>query len=80
MSINNTHLAAHELSIDPARIAFLRFVLEGYDGLAMLSTLDEKSGRVVLRYCPDVADEVTALLTDLRPLLGSPILVEQQQA
>lgn len=73
-------LAARELSINSAKIAFLRFILEGYDGLAMLSTLDAKNGRIVLRYCPELADEVTALLTDLLPLLGSPILVKQQQA
>lgn len=37
------------LRIAPARIALLRFLLEGYDGLAVLSTDDGKSGRVRLR-------------------------------
>lgn len=67
-------LASTELVIDPARIAFLRFILEGYDGLATLSTLDEKTGLVILRYCPEVANEVAALLADLSPALAGPAL------
>lgn len=39
-----------ELTIAPRRIAFLKFILEGYDGLAVLSTLDAGSGRVLLRF------------------------------
>lgn len=67
-------LAATELVINPAKIAFLRFILEGYDGLATLSTLDEKTGLVILRYCPEVANEVAALLADLSPALAGPAL------
>lgn len=37
------------LRIAPARIGLLRFLLEGYDGLAVLSTDDGKSGCVRLR-------------------------------
>ncbi len=39
-----------ELTIAPRRIAFFKFILEGYDGLAVLSTLDAGSGRVLLRF------------------------------
>ncbi len=39
-----------ELTISPRRIAFFKFILEGYDGLAILSTLDAGSGRVLLRF------------------------------
>ncbi len=39
-----------ELTIAPRRIAFFKFILEGYDGLAILSTLDAGSGRVLLRF------------------------------
>lgn len=38
------------LKIDPARISLLRFLLEGYDGLALLSTLDSKTGLVRLLF------------------------------
>jgi hypothetical protein len=36
------------LRIDPTRISLLRFLLEGYDGLALLSTLDARLGTVTL--------------------------------
>lgn len=38
------------LRIAPARISLLRFLLEGYDGLATLTTLDSKTGLVRLLF------------------------------
>ena len=34
------------LLINPAKISLLRFILEGYDGLAVLSTISAKTGLV----------------------------------
>jgi hypothetical protein len=42
--------------IDPRQIAYFRFILEAYDGLAVLTTLDAKSG-VVLLYVPPACEE-----------------------
>ncbi len=50
-----------ELTIAPHRIAFFKFILEGYDGLAILSTLDAGSGRVLLRFPACREDEVYKL-------------------
>ena len=36
------------LNIRPDRISLFRFLLEGYDGLAVLSTMDVKKGLVRL--------------------------------
>ncbi|WP_339137598.1 MAG: DUF4911 domain-containing protein [Candidatus Electrothrix sp. GW3-4] len=36
------------LRVRPERIALFRFLLEGYDGLAVLSTMDAKDGLVRL--------------------------------
>lgn len=36
------------LRVRPDRIALFRFLLEGYDGLAVLSTMDAKQGLVRL--------------------------------
>jgi len=47
------------------RIHFLRFILEGYDGLAVLTTIDSQAGVVVLKYPPPVANELLALLSEL---------------
>ena len=38
------------LGIAPSRFHFLKFILEGYDGLTMLSSVNGKSGVVCLRY------------------------------
>jgi len=55
------------LRIRPNRIHFLKFILEGYDGLGLLSTVDAKQGVMVV-YCPTAAlSELFALLTDLAP-------------
>jgi hypothetical protein len=58
------------LRIDPRQIHFLKFVLEGYDGLAVLSTVDARSGIVLLRFPDDSATDLMNLLADLAPEIG----------
>ncbi len=53
------------LRIDPRRIHYLKFLLEAYDGLAVLSTIDVRSGLVVIRYPIYSQDVLFALLSDL---------------
>ncbi len=58
------------LQIRPASIGFFKFLLEGYDGLATLSTLDRTRGLVRLmvpssRYS-ELLDVVSALAPRLR--------------
>ncbi len=62
-------LAARTLTIAPARIGFFRFILEAYDNLALLTTLDEKEGRVILRYSDEMGEELEHLLQALAPQL-----------
>lgn len=66
------NLAYRTMTIAPARIGFFRFILEAYDNLAVLTTLDEKTGLVVLRYPPEAATEVATLLAALEPQLAAP--------
>lgn len=54
------------VTIPTSKIAFLKFILEGYDGLAVLSTVDRKVGLVSLRYFPSCRDELIALLESLQ--------------
>ena len=42
------HCASLYLRISRKRISLLRFLLEGYDGLAILSTVESKDGLVRL--------------------------------
>lgn len=64
------HSESLYLFIAPARISLLRFLLEGYDGLAIPSTLDSKTGLVRLlfpgaRYM-ELAVFLNAVAADLR--------------
>ena len=59
------------VSINPERIYFLKFILEGYDGLAIQSTIDAKSGIVEIRYPPEMENDLQLLLAELKPILKS---------
>lgn len=58
------------LTINPARIARLKFILESYEGLALMRTLDPISGRVILLVGPGAEEEVAGLLASLKTELG----------
>jgi hypothetical protein len=59
-------LALLRARVTPSRIAFVKFILEAYDGLAMLSTIDRHQGEVAFRYHPAGRAELLALLNDLQ--------------
>jgi len=58
------------LRIALAKIAWFKFILEGYDGLCVLSTVDHNRGIVSITYHASVAGELFALLTSLSPDLS----------
>ncbi len=51
--------------INPSQFHFLKFILEGYDGLATLSSYNIKKGLVVLRFSKERRKEVVVLLASL---------------
>lgn len=51
--------------IDRRQIAFLKFTIEAYDGIATLSTIDPRRGIVALDVAPGCASEVDTLLKEL---------------
>ena len=53
------------LRIAPDRFHFLKFILEGYDNLAVLSSVDMKRGIVRVRYPSDLAGELYGLLSSI---------------
>jgi Domain of unknown function (DUF4911) len=55
------------LEIAPERIHFLKFILEGYDGLAVLSTVDAGKGIVELHYPPEIERDLEVLLDNIGP-------------
>ena len=52
-----------------SEIGFLRFILEGYDGLAFVRTLDKRNGLVEIAFpggrCADVSDVLRALSVEM---------------
>lgn len=55
----------HYFNIDPKKIAFLKFIIEGYDGLATITTVDRKLGRIKLVSPSTRTEELHDLLQDL---------------
>ncbi|MBW2448834.1 MAG: DUF4911 domain-containing protein [Deltaproteobacteria bacterium] len=54
------------LRMDRREIFFLKFILEAYDGIATLTTVDAHQGIVLLRIAPGCEDEVETVLQDLK--------------
>lgn len=51
--------------LDRANIAYLRFILEGYDGLVFLRTLDPRAALVEVAYPASCREDAESLLTAL---------------
>ena len=52
--------------VDRREIAFLRFIFEAYDGLAVLETLDPEAGLIVFHIAPGCEGDVEIILQDLQ--------------
>jgi len=60
-----TRLTTLVRRVVPKRIAFLKFILEAYDGLALLSTLDPHEGVVEIRCFPGTEEAVCEIIDSL---------------
>ncbi len=58
------------LKIDSKQFHFLKFILEGYDGIATLSSYDTEMGIIVLRYPETNRRDLIALLSSLAKRLS----------
>ncbi len=52
--------------IDRREICYLKFILEGYEGMALMSTVDPDRGLVVLKIAPGCETEADELMRALR--------------
>ena len=52
--------------VDRREIAFLRFVFEAYEGLAIIETLNPGSGDIVFYIAPGCESDVVMILRDLK--------------
>jgi hypothetical protein len=56
--------------VDPGQIHYLKFILEAYDGLATLTTVDARDGRVQLTVPPGAEADARSLMEALEGELG----------
>ena len=52
--------------VDRCEIAFLRFIFEAYEGLAIIETLNPESGVIVFYIAPGCESDVDMILSDLK--------------
>ena len=57
------------LRVSPSRIWYLKFILEGYDGLATLSTIEPNEGVVLLRFPGTSPKTLFTLLSSIASVL-----------
>lgn len=53
------------LRISPGKFHYLKFILEGYDNMATLSSLDSREGFVIIRYPEKLTKDLFDLLTSI---------------
>lgn len=51
--------------VDRREISFLKFIIEAYEGIAVLTTIDPQHGIVELNIAPGCEAEVSGILRDL---------------
>ena len=56
--------------VRPKEIYYLRFILEGYEGLAVVTTLQPESGLVQINIAPGCEQQVEEILSAERAALG----------
>jgi len=61
--------------VERSQIAFMKFIFEAYDGIALIETLDPDAGLIVLHIAPGCEPEVAVVLQDLE----KDILMERVQ-
>ncbi|MFC1881226.1 DUF4911 domain-containing protein [Thermodesulfobacteriota bacterium] len=67
--------------VDRREIAFIKFIVEAYDGIAVLETLDPMAGIVVFHIAPGCERDIDALLEDLkREILIEPAQINDELA
>jgi len=62
----NTDLIEIYLRIQREDVALIKFVLESYEGIGIVRTIDRKKATVVVLAMPDLIDHVRAVLESLR--------------
>ena len=65
MAAMASSLASCRIRIDPEQIYFLKFILEGYDNLTIMSTVDRAEGVMELKYPSELEQDVKGVLQSM---------------
>ena len=65
MNAMASSLASCRIRIDPEQIYFLKFILEGYDNLTIMSTVDRIEGVMELKYPLELEQDVRQVLQSM---------------
>jgi len=65
MEIMASSLASLQIRVDQEQIYFLKFILEGYDNLTIMSTVDRIDGVMELKYPPELEMDVKGVLQSM---------------
>ena len=65
MKIKKT-TSAQYYRVDRREIAFIKFIFEAYDGIAMLTTMDPAKGIIALKIAPRCQEQVQEILRVLK--------------
>jgi hypothetical protein len=52
--------------VDRREIAYIKFVIESYDGVGLLSTVEPQSGLIVIRIPPGCEELIDDIISDLK--------------
>lgn len=58
-------MASSRIRIDPEQIYFLKFILEAYDNLTIMSTVDRIEGVMELKYPLELEEDVKGVLQSM---------------
>lgn len=62
--------------VDRKKIAFIKFIFEAYEGIAVISTIDRFKGIITLHIPPGCETDVKAVVDDLK----QDLLIEEMTA
>jgi len=65
----STAISTLTLRIDPHRIGYLKFILEGYDNMALVTTINAKEGLVIIRSPATFHNDLSAVISDVSTII-----------
>ena len=69
MQIPPEECSVRNYLVDPCRIHYLRFIIEAYPGMAVVSTVDSKLGLVSIAVAPGCESDILQILEAERETL-----------